>query len=106
MTKKLRLIFGFYRSFAFPSLLITMACVAIIYANGLSAITALFWFKIATLGVTVYFVNIYKRHEFYYYKNLGLPRLQLWIPTLIFDFSLFLTLTILTGKFYGASVGS
>ncbi len=106
MAKKLRLIFNFYRSFAFPSTLITMACIGIVYTNGLSTITALFWFKIATMALMIYYFNSYKRHEFYYYKNLGVSRLQLWIPSLLFDFSLFLTVLILTGKFYGTPAGS
>jgi len=106
MAKKLRLIFHFYRSFAFPSTLLTAACVIIVYTNGLSTITALFWFKIATLALMVYYFSSYKRHELYYYKNLGVSRLQLWIPSLLFDFLLFLALIILTGKLYGTPAGS
>lgn len=106
MAKKLRLIFNFYRSFAIPSTLITLACIGVVYTNGLSAITVLFWFKIATLALMVYFHNGYKRNELYYYKNLGISRQQLWIPSLLFDFSLFLGVLILTGKLYGTPAGS
>ncbi|HBZ26324.1 MAG TPA: hypothetical protein DEO54_08860 [Rikenellaceae bacterium] len=66
------------------------------YTQGINIFTALFWFKIITLGIIVYFINNYKRNEFYYYKNLGLSKKVLWISSLTFDFILFLTLIIIT----------
>lgn len=38
----------------------------------------------------VYSTNSYKKNEFYYYKNLGLSKLKLWPPILVFDFLFFL----------------
>lgn len=91
----LRLILSFYRSFAFASATLTFACISIVYANGIYAFTVVFWFKMATLGLIFYFINNYKKHELYYYKNLGVSKWMLWIPTLTFDFILFIVSTIL-----------
>lgn len=62
--------------------------------NGNFILQVLFWFKILTLAITIYSINVYKRNEFYYYKNLGLSKRMLWLPILIFDFLLFLTALI------------
>lgn len=95
--KALRLILTFYRSFAFAGFLITLACVNIIYMNGIESFTPVFWFKIFTVVLIYYYINGYKKNELYYYKNLGISKLKLWLPTLIFDFLTFLFLTILVG---------
>ncbi len=58
--------------------------------KAINILQAFFWFKIFTLVVTFYYINSYRSHEFYYYKNLGISKLKLWIPTLTFDFLLFL----------------
>jgi len=91
-----RLILTFYKSFAFLSWFITLACLSISYVNGIHTFTALFWFKIITLGLIVYFISSFKREEFYYYKNLGYSKLLLWTSTLLIDFILFLALMIIT----------
>jgi len=96
--KTIRSITHFYKSFAFASWIITLSCVFIAYYQGIMAFTALFWFKIITLGLIVYFISSYKRDEFYYYKNLGLSKLHLWVSTLLFDFILFIFLIVLTLK--------
>ncbi|MBU1579821.1 MAG: hypothetical protein KJ754_10360, partial [Bacteroidetes bacterium] len=70
-----RLIFTFYRSFAFASWMITLCCMLVTYTNGSSAFTTLFWFKLSTLAVFFFFINSYKREEIYYYKNLGISKL-------------------------------
>lgn len=91
--KKIRLILTFYKSFALLSFLITFVCFFIMNQygkNGIYIIQVLFWFKIFTLGILVLFTNNYKRNEFYYYKNLGVSKLTLWLPILIFDFLFFL----------------
>jgi hypothetical protein len=65
---------------------------------GISSFSAFFWFKIITLGLIYYYIHSYKNNEFYYYKNLGLTKKQLWISTLIFDFIIFLVLLTLAIK--------
>ena len=97
--RTIRFIWTFYRSFIFSSLLITTACVSAFWKYGFSIYTAVFWFKIATLGLTYYFINSYKAKEYFYYQNLGVSKALLWIVTLTFDFAVFLLLIILTNKF-------
>ena len=90
--KTLRSIFSFYKSFAFVSTLITLVSVFIVYINGsagVSMIQPFFWFKLFTLGAIFYFTNSYKKNEYYYYRNLGISKLILWVPTLAFDITLF-----------------
>lgn len=53
------------------------------------------WFKILTLGIGGYFISSYKRKEFYYYQNLGMPKMFLWICKFSFDLTLFLALLFL-----------
>lgn len=99
INKFIRLIFTFYKSFAFVNFLITLACIKIINQFGFNSFTVLFWFKIITLGLVFYFINDRKKEEFYYYKNLGVTKKTLWIVTITFDLILFITLIFLTLKF-------
>jgi hypothetical protein len=70
----------------------------IIYTNGIKTFAALFWFKIISFGLIIYFINDYKRDEFFYYKNLGASKPFLWISALLFDFILFISLLFLALK--------
>lgn len=88
--RTIKILITFYQSFAALSILTTLACSIIIYKWGIATFFVLFWFKIATLGLIYYFINIYKKESFFYYKNLGLTKRQVWIPTLTFDMALFL----------------
>lgn len=97
--KIIRLILIFYRLYAFLSFIINIACVSIISTWGIRGITAVFWFKIFTLGLTYYYINNNKKEEFFYYKNLGLSKKNLWISTFTIDLSLFITIIVLTLKF-------
>jgi hypothetical protein len=100
--KTIRLILTFYKSFAFTSLLITFICLGLLYgfgAKGIHMIQVLIWFKIFTLVATVYSVNVYKKNEFYYYKNLGLSKLTLWISVLTTDFLIFLISIIILAQY-------
>jgi hypothetical protein len=96
--RTIRLLFTFYKSFAFASLLITMACLSITYNSGLSAFAVLFWFKIITYSLIFAYLHSYKKDMYYYYKNLGLSKKHLWVSTLSFDLILFLLLITLTIK--------
>lgn len=96
MLKRIGLLFTFYKSYLIPSLLITFVCIYFFSLFGGSALGVLLWFKILTLGATVYFIGSYKENEFYYYQNLGISKSVLWISTITFDFALFIVLIILT----------
>jgi len=94
----LRSILTFYKSFAFTSLLLTVICLKIVVTYGISTFQALFWFKIISLGLIFYYINSYKKNELYYYKNLGISKLKLWLPILIFDFFFFFITMIITAQ--------
>jgi len=97
--KKIRSILSFYLSFAFPCIILTAVCMRFLYMYGITSFAFLFWFKIATLGVMYYLTNMYKHAEFYYYKNLGITRLTLWISAFGLDMVLFMLAVILILKF-------
>ena len=92
--RTLRLIWTFYKSFYLISILLTICCLVFFREFGLGVFTTLIWFKIATLGLTFYFIHSYKDKEYYYYQNLGISKRLLWITTLSFDFALFILLII------------
>lgn len=92
---KIKLVITFYNSFALLSILITFFSMAILYANGIRAFTALFWFKITSLAIIVYFIEGYKKKEFYYYRNLGFTNRRLWGITLVVDMVIFILSLIL-----------
>jgi hypothetical protein len=99
LLKKLQLIWTFYKGFVLVSTLITACCLYLFWQNGFGIFVVLFWFKIITLGLIYYFINAYKKKEFYYYQNLGISKLLLWTTTLVFDFVLFIILIIQVYKF-------
>lgn len=81
------------------SLVITTCCLSIFWAQGFSAFSGLFWLKVASMGLTCYFINSYKSKEYYYYQNLGISKRMLWAVTLTFDFVLFIFIIIQTYRF-------
>ena len=96
LKKKIRLLRAFYSSFALFSLVITLTCVIIAFYSGGKSFMLLTWLKLGVSGLIYFFQNDEMRHEYYYYKNLGLGKKSLWIGSLGFDFFLFLILMILT----------
>jgi hypothetical protein len=97
--KTIKLIWTFYQSFMFYSLLVTACCLFLFYQYGFGIFTVLFWFKVVTLGISCYFINSYKQNEYYYYRNLGVSKFLLWAGTLTFDFVLFIVLVIQVYQF-------
>src|SRR6266404_7973776 len=98
LLKIIRLVWTFYKSFLFVSLLVTAACTGLFWEYGISIFVTLFWFKVATLGVTYYFINSYKDREYYYFRNLGISKTLLWVSTITFDLLLFVLLIFQTHK--------
>jgi len=99
VSKTIRLIITFYKSFFLATSLITGCCLVLFYEYGLSIFAVLCWLKVITLGITFYFINSYKNKEYYYYQNLGISKPLLWTTTLIFDFALFIFLIMQLYKF-------
>jgi len=79
-------------------LVVNICSLSIFWKYGFSVFSGLFWLKIATLGLTYYFINSYKNKEYYYYQNLGISKALLWAVTLTVDFALFVFLIIQTYK--------
>ena len=98
LLKKIKLITTFYRSFFIATSTVTISCIWIFQKYGMPTFFALFWFKIATLGLVYYFIKNSKAKEIYYYQNLGIPKIILWSSTLIFDFVLLIISIIITYK--------
>lgn len=94
--RNIRLLFTFYRYFSWVSVFINAACAYLLWRNGTSVYSALFWFKIFTMGVSFYLVNESRKQEFFYYHNFGFSKKSLWATTLTFDLLLFFGLMILT----------
>lgn len=92
LIKLIRLIGTFYQGFLLFSILMTTCCMIPLWKFGIRVFAVIFWLKLMTLGLTVFFINDYKRKEFVYYQNLGISKIVLWTVTLLFDFTLFLFL--------------
>ena|ERR1700744_315089 len=97
--KTIRQILTFYRSFFLLSLIVTGLCMYSIHLNGIRAFFVVFICKTLTLAAFFYFITIYKKKEFYYYRNLGVSKLTLWVATLTIDYVLFIVLLTLTYKY-------
>ena len=95
---RINIIWIFYRSFFLLSLIITASCLRAFWLFQFKVFFTFFWFKIITLAITYYFVDVYKRKEYYYYQNLGISKTKLWTVTLGVDFALFVLLIILVYK--------
>nr|WP_294874021.1 hypothetical protein [uncultured Pedobacter sp.] len=96
--KTLRLMFTFYMSFFVTAFVLTLVSAYMLSKLGSEAFTLIFWFKMISYGIIVYYINNYKKKEFYYYQNLGIAKLTLWLGTLTFDFLLFVAFLIYAAK--------
>jgi len=81
-------------SYFTTAFVLTLASAYMLFILGAEAFTLIFWFKMVSYGIIIYYINNYKSKEFYYYQNLGIPKLTLWIGTLTFDFIIFIALLI------------
>lgn len=94
--KTLSLIFRFYYNFIFATSIVTLFCIKTYYDSGFETLSSLFYLKIITLAITVYFVRIFKSKELFYYQNLGVSSTFLWTTTLFIDFFIFVITLIIT----------
>lgn len=79
-------------------MVITAACVYLFYLFGWGAFGPLLWFKLASFAIIYMFSLGDKKKENYYYHNLGLGRVCLWVTTFTIDFLIFLLAIIITYK--------
>lgn len=94
--RHLRLILTFYKSFFVLSFIVTLACLYIVHVHGLKALASLLGLKLLTFGLIYLYITSYKRRDFFYYQNLGMPKKKLWFSSLTLDIILFLVLMIIT----------
>ena len=92
ISRTIRLLLTFYRSFFLLNTLITVVCLFLFREYGFPIFFILFWLKLASLTLVFFYIRSYKHKEFYYYQNLGLSRELLWTITFCFNFALFLFL--------------
>lgn len=98
LLRTIRLILTFYKSFFIANFIITAVCIDIFWKYGMATFFEIFWFKVISLGMIFYFIREFKAKQFYYYQNLGISKMLLWVTTLTFDFGLFMLLIIMTYK--------
>ena len=94
--RTINLLYRFYLNFCLVSVIITLASMALLYQLGPGAAVIILWFKIITIVIFAWYINSYKRKEFYYYRNLGLSKSKLFACTLGFDLVVFGLLMVLT----------
>jgi len=90
LSSRLKLIAGFYKNFFFASLLISLTCAYLLMELGVGSLFYLFWFRVITLGLIVYYIRDYKKRDFYFYDNLGISRRSLWSATMLCEALLFI----------------
>ncbi|OYZ00496.1 MAG: hypothetical protein B7Y37_10665 [Sphingobacteriia bacterium 28-36-52] len=95
MIKQLQICWLFYKSFAVASSFFTLCSISLFWKFGFSVFSGIFWFKVFTGLIIFYFVNDYRKKEYYFYYNLGMSKRKLWVITLGFDFCIFILAIIL-----------
>ena len=87
---KMRLIVTFYRYYGYVSNIITVLCaIEIILSGGTSDIGWMVVLKLASLPIFVFIAHEFKKHEYPYYKNLGISRNALWSYSILLDILIF-----------------
>jgi len=84
----------FYQYFLFISSAITLFSLYTAYRAPFLEL-GIIGLKLLSYVLIYYVVTEYKKKEFYYFYNLGFPKLKLWLATFLFDFLIFVILFIL-----------
>jgi len=90
--------FTFYRSFCVATGAITICCSLLYWKLSSAFLQEIIWLKIITLTLTLLFVNQFRRNEFYYYRNLGISKAQLFTFSVITDMLFFIVSLIIANK--------
>ena len=99
--RTLKLIARFYNGIFWPNFLVTFILIyaIILHPEYMSKlIGTFFWCKVLTTGAVFFSAMTYKKKELYYYQNLGVSKVQLGVVTSVFDFLLWVSLTIIAYK--------
>ncbi len=94
LSKKIPLFIAFYRTYFIAATIISICGISVLVKYGLSAFGVIFWFKILSYIPIYMLVNELQSRKYYYYLNLGVSKLLLWIITLLMDISIFIFVLI------------
>ncbi len=100
MIKKLKLGFLFYRSLFLLSFVTSLVAGYFCFQHGMVVFLPVFIFKIIIASIGFILINNYKSKEYFYYFNLGIRKIQLWIMVFCWDFLLFFGVVYLAFLFY------
>ena len=98
MLKLIRSLYTFYLSHFFIGACITLSCVWLYRSLGNEALALIIWFKIITICIFCYTVNSRKKHQFFYYQNLGISKGLLLGVTFTIDWLIFIASMVITNQ--------
>src|SRR5690606_9442596 len=99
LKKFLRLYFTFYRYFIVSGISISIVCTYLNFISEKQLLSALIWFKIITLVINYFYIRKTKRSQFYYFKNLGIDKNELFAVCFSFDFLIFIAMISISSNF-------
>lgn len=91
---RLKIYYTFLRSFYISGCCISVCCGWLFYRWGSDVLAPVFYFKLFTAAIIFYAADRLKQKEYYYYHNLGLTKLKLWVFYEFCDLLLFVLLLI------------
>ena len=97
----LRLYWSYYRTFCFPSLILSVWITILALPHGAAEAVFAFWIKLFTLGLILTFSWNLRTREFYYYRNLGIGTRSLLVVTFCLDLALYLAIWFTAFALYG-----
>jgi len=95
---RIKLITRFYGGIFLANFLVTLSCVYLLTMagkNDRAIVAVFFWYKLISMAMIFYTAIYNKKHELYYYQNLGITKLRLIITTSVFDFFIWLIFIVL-----------
>jgi len=103
LLRTIRLLGTFYRSFLAVSIVVDLGSAVLFHiffsVEPIRELVAIFWIKVVTLGLSIYFVNEQKKKEYYYYQNLGISKRFLWIILCSVDWLILIITLFITSLF-------
>lgn len=99
LLKKAGILFKFYQFFIVFSLFISVCCLVTWLKFGWVAFQAIFWLKMISYFLIYFFISAYKKHQFFYFHNLGFSVRVLWVSTFAIDLLVFCTLFYIANLF-------
>jgi hypothetical protein len=92
---KVKAIFIYYSQLFVPTSICSLVASGVVHSYGWILFTIAFWFKIITTLVIIYFNNMFREDEIYFYYNRGIRRTKLFGSIVTIDMILFILILIL-----------